>query len=258
MGFFETIFQNWIIFEIVGSLIKVTLGAGLCFGALKWRKGLLTTTAIGWGFILGLALALFTSNLFGWVGAIVFVLAGIIALPILTYRVYGVNRFMLGFLVSTKLLFMLTTVLAKEYIIEISTAVILPLIGGTIVGFILMAWTQVSVSAFVLGCSFIGASEIAPVISEWINRIGFSLTGNLRFFYDPVDLLFAMFKIELTDIWTLVCMVLFMAIGAYIQIRNMKQKNIAMNTPLIAYESSIGPNGRIHDKDGNYTDTLKK
>lgn len=256
MDFIETIIENWIIFEIVESLIKVTLGVGLCFGALKWRKGLLTTTAIGWGFVLGVALALFTADLFGWVGAIIFVLAGIIVLPILTYRVFGVNRFMLGFLVSSKLLFMLTTVLAKEYIMEIPTAVVVPLIGGTVVGFILMAWTKVRVSAFVLGCTFIGASEIAPVISEWINRIVFSVTGNPRFFFDPIDLIFAMFKIELTDIWTLVFMILFMAIGAYIQIRNMKKNGIAMDTPLIAYESSLGPNGRIYDKDGNHIDTL--
>lgn len=256
MDAIEAIIKNWLIFEIAGSLIKVTLGAGLCFGALKWRKGLLTVTAIGWGFILGGALALLTADLFGWVGIIIFILTGLVVLPILTYRIPAVNRFMLGFLVSSKLFFMLTTVLAKQGIMEISTAAVLPLVVGTMIGFILMAWTRVRVSAFILGCTFIGASEIAPVISEWINRIGFSLTGNPQFFFDPVDLIFAMFKIELTDKWTLGCMILFMAIGACIQIRNMKQKGIAMDTPLIVYESSSGPNGRIYNKDGKYIDTL--
>lgn len=256
MNFIETIIKNWIIFEVIGSLINVTLGAGLCFGALKWRKGLLTTVAIGWGLVLGIALAVLANKPFGIVGVIVSILVGVIALPILTYRVPGVNRFMLGFLVSSKLLFMLTTVLVKESAMEISTAVAVPLIGGAVIGFILMAWKQMRVSAFVLGCTFIGASGIAPEIAKWINRIGFSLTGNPHFFFDPIDLIFAIFKIELTDTWTLVFMILFMAIGAYIQIRNMKKNGIAMDTPLIAYESSLGPNGRIYDKDGNHIDTL--
>lgn len=256
MDIIEGVLSNWMIFEIVTSLFKVTLGAGLCFGALKWRKGLLTTIAIGWGFLLGAALGFLTSDLFGILGLIICILAGVIALPILTYRVSGVNRFMLGFLVSCKLLFMLTTVLAKEYIMEIPTALVVPLVVGVIVGFALMAWTKVRVSAFVLGCTFIGASEIAPVISEWINRIAFSVTGNINFLFDPIDLLFAMFKIELTDVWTLVSLLLLMAVGAYIQIRNMKRKGISLDTPLIAVDDSAGPNGRIYDKNGNHIDTL--
>ncbi len=258
MDFLETVAENWVIFEIVDSLTKILLGAGFCFGALKWRKGLLTTVAIGWGLILGMVVAMFAGKPFGMVGIIISVLTGVIALPILTYRIPGVNRFMLGFLVSSKLLFMLTTVLAKESAMEIPTAVAVPLIGGTVIGLILMTWTQIRVSAFVLGCTFIGASGIAPEVAKWINRIGFSLTGDSHFFFDPIDMIFAMFKIELTDTWTLIFMILFMAIGSYIQIRNMKQKGVAMDTPLIAYESSIGPNGRIYYKDGHHVDTLDK
>ena len=51
------ILSNLLIFQIITELIKVTIGAGLCFGALKWRRGLLTTTAIGWGFFLAMTMA---------------------------------------------------------------------------------------------------------------------------------------------------------------------------------------------------------
>ena len=44
----EKLLENIAVFQIATELFKVTLGAGLCFGALKWRRGLLTTTAIGW------------------------------------------------------------------------------------------------------------------------------------------------------------------------------------------------------------------
>ena len=256
MEMIEWVISNLIIFEIVTNLIEVTIGAGMCFGALKWKKGLLTTTAIGWGFFLGGIMAIITSDFLGTTGVIVCIIFGIIALPILTYTVSGVNRFMLGFLVGCKVFFMLTTVLAKKYIMEVSTALILPLVAGVVIGIILMAWTKIRISAFVLGCSFIGASGIAPILSKWVNRIVFSITGDVSYLFDPIDLIFGIFKIELTDGWTLFFLLVFMITGAYIQIRNIKRANIPLDMPLIAYESTMRKNGRIYYKDGNYIDTL--
>lgn len=45
-----------------------------------------------------------------------------------------VNWFVLGFLVNSKLLFMLTTALAKEGAIGIEEAIMIPLTIGTVVG----------------------------------------------------------------------------------------------------------------------------
>jgi len=239
-----------LVFQIVVDLISVTVGAGLCFGALKWRRGLLTTTAIAWGFFLGVIAAMLIGEVAGEVGAIICILIGTIGLPILTYTSPVVNRFVLGFLVSCKLFFMLTTWLAKDHGLGIEETIMVPLIAGTVVGIALMAWTQMRVSAFVLGCTFIGASQIAPVISEWINRIAFGITGDISFLFDPIDFIFALFKIELTDKWTLLAMVILMALGAYKQIKNMKEKGIPLDTPLIGFESPTGPNGRIHTKNG--------
>lgn len=171
MDFIEDIMSNLLVFQILTSLIQISIGSGLCFGALKWRRGLLTTTAIGWGLILGILAAIPLGNAFGILGAIIPILTGLILFPILTYTVPGVNRFVLGYLVSCKLFFMLTTVLVKAGAIDVDFAITLPIIAGIAVGIILMAWTHMRVSAFVLGCTFIGASGIAPVISEWINRI---------------------------------------------------------------------------------------
>lgn len=159
MDFLETILSNIVIFQVITALIKASVGLGLCFGALKWRqgalvwrRGLLTTISIAWGFALGVLVA---STLDDSTGALLCIIIGVIALPILTYTVPGVNRFMLGFLVASKLFFMLTMVLAKSGDMEVETAVFLPLIAGTVVGVCLMAWTKVRVSAFVLACTFI-------------------------------------------------------------------------------------------------------
>lgn len=256
MDLIEGIFENLFIFQVVTDLIKVSIGAGLCFGALKWRRGLLTTTAVGWGLFLGLLAALIFEDALGGTGAVICILTGLIVVPILTYTVPGVNRFVLGFLVSCKLLFMLTTVLAKAGSMEIETAIGLPLIGGMVVGLCLMAWTRVRVSAFVLGCTFLGASEIAPVISEWINRILFSVTGNFGYLFDPIDLFFALFKVELTDHWMLISMIVLMIWGGYRQIQQLKEKGIALDTPLIGFEVPEGKNGTIYTESGT-VDTMK-
>ena len=53
MDFWEVIeflASNIVILEVLTDITGVIIGAGLCFGALKWRRGTLTTTAIGWGF----------------------------------------------------------------------------------------------------------------------------------------------------------------------------------------------------------------
>lgn len=249
------ILSRLLAFQIVIDLISVTIGAGLCFGALKWRRGLLTTTAIAWGFFLGLIAALFVGEAAGEVGAILCILIGTIGLPILTYTSPVVNRFVLGFLVSNKLFFMVTTPLAKDGAIGIEEAIIIPLVAGTVVGIVLMAWTKMRVSAFVLGCTFIGASQIAPIVSEWANRILYGITGDIGYLFDPIDIIFALFKIELTDWWTLGAMVLFMSLGAYQQIKNMKEKGIPLDTPLIGFESPTGPNGRVYTRNG-HIDTM--
>lgn len=251
MEFLEMVLGNLVIFQIVTEIIQVTIGVGMCYGALKWRKGLLTTTAIGWGFVLGVLLAFIFRDILEGTGALTCVVVGVLAMPILTYTSFAVNRFVLGFLVSCKLLIMLTTVLAKEGMIDIQTTIMLPLIGGTIVGLILMAWTSVSVSAFVLGCSFIGATEIASVISEWINRLLFTTTGDYGYLIDPIDMIFAFFKIELTDMWMLISMVIFMSLGSLSQIKRLKKNNIPLNTPVIVYESMTGPNGRMYTTNGH-------
>ena len=242
-----------LVFQVVIDLIKVTVGAGLCFGALRWRRGLLSATASYWGVFLGVILAFLVDG--GIEQIIIFALIGLVLFPIITYTIPGVNRFVLGFLVSSKLFFMLTTVLAKAGDMGIESAVILPLVAGTVVGLFLMAWTQVRVSAFVLGCTFIGASEIAPVISEWINRILFAATENYFYLFDPVDLLFSLFRIELTDTWTLIAMVVLMIWGGYKQITTLKANGIPLDTPIIGFEVPRSDNGKLYTKDG-IVDTL--
>ena len=156
---------------------------------------------------------------------------GMILLPILTYNIAGVNRFILGYIVSSKLFFMATTVMAKNGDIDVLSALLYPLIGGAVIGLVLMAWTKIRVSAFVFSCTFIGASGIAPNISKLINGTLFTATGDFS----------------------------LMVILGYRQIRTMKRKGIPLDAPLIGFEvpEDKGKNGRIYVGENNHIDTMK-
>lgn len=154
MDVLEFILENIVIFKIISCLYDVVLGVACCYGALKWRRGLITTVSVGWGIFIGFGLAI-PLIYYGDANPSLLLLLpaiGMILLPILAYNVAGVNRFILGYIVSSKLFFMVTTVMMKNGSIDILSALLYPLIGGAVIGLILMAWTRIRVSAFVFSC----------------------------------------------------------------------------------------------------------
>lgn len=228
------------IFQIVADIFDLLLGSTLIFGALKWRKGLLTTTAFYWGLVLGLISGfLLTYMLDGnYIVLIVSVIVGAILLPILTYTVPAVNRFILGFIVTMKLLYMLTTYLFKEGNIEWEVALLMPLLVATILGIIFMVLRRLSVLPFAIACVFLGASQVAPTIAKYINQFIFGITHDVSLLFDPLDFIFALFKIELTDGWTLIVLIILMCIGIPFQLNYIKQQGYDYDTPVIAFETN--------------------
>ena len=227
------------VFQIVTDIYDVLVGSALVYGALKWRKGLLSTTAIYWGLVLGVlsgSMITYSFEINYGVILITLLLGGII-FPILTYRIPAVNRFVLGFIVSMKMLYMLTTYLFKNGSVDLDIAILLPLIVATLLGVIFMLLRQLSVLPFALGCVFIGASQVAPTVVKYINQIIFGITKDYSLLFDPVDFLFALFKIELTDVWTLLVMIIFMCIGVPLQLKYIKQQGYDYDTPVIAFET---------------------
>ena len=106
--------------------------------------------------------------------------------------------------------------------------------------------SQLSVLPFALGCIFIGASQVAPVISKFINQVEFGITQDYSLLFDPRDLIFAMFNIELTDGWTLFFMIVFMGLGLPYQLNYIKQQGYTYDTPIIVFETdSKNMSGKI-------------
>lgn len=227
------------IFQIISDIFDMCIGSALIFGALKWRKGLLTTTAFYWGIVLGCLSGLFITFLLDAdIGVVIItIIIGAVIFPILTYCFPAVNRFVLGFLVTMKLLYMLTTYLCKNGSMGFETAIMLPLVLGTILGIVFMLLRQLSVLPFALGCAFLGASQVAPTIAKYINQIIFGITHDYSLLFDPVDFIFALFKIELTDGWTLLLMIVLMCIGLPVQMNYIKRQGYSYDTPIIAFET---------------------
>lgn len=227
------------IFQVVSDIYDFFIGSALIFGALKWRKGLLTTTAFYWGIILGFLSGVFMTFSSDSDSSLVLVLTliGAVIFPILTYCIPAVNRFVLGFLVTMKLLYMLTTYLCKNGNMDFETAITMPLIIATILGLILAAWHQMSVLPFALACVFLGASQLAPTIAKYVNQFVFGITHDYSLLFDPIDFIFALLKIELTDGWTLLFMIILMFIGLPVQLNFIKQQGYTYDTPIIAFET---------------------
>lgn len=237
-----------VIFQLVTDIYDLIIGSALVYGALKWRKGLLTTTAFYWGIVLGFLGGGFISFSLDVTPSVIFITIalGAIVLPILTYRIPAVNRFVLGFLVTMKLLYMLTTYLCKNGTMKFETAIVMPLMVATILGIIFMLLRQLSVLPFALGCVFLGASQVAPTIAKYVNQFVFGITHDYSLLFDPIDFIFALFKIELTDGWTLLFMIILICVGLPVQLKSIKQQGYTYDTPIIAFETD-DPNmhGRI-------------
>lgn len=227
------------IFEVVSNILDLFIGGALIFGALKWRKGLLSTVAIYWGLVLGLLVGALFLSVFDINGIIVILttLIGGIVFPILTYRIAAINRFVLGFIVTMKLLYMLTTYLFKKDIMDFGTAIIMPLIVAVIFGVIFALLKQMSVLPFSLACVFMGASLMAPKLAKYMNQFVFGITHDYSLLFDPIDFIFALFKIELTDGWTLLFMLILMAIGIPRHLNYIKQQGYTYDTPVITFET---------------------
>lgn len=239
---------NVTIFQIVSDIYDFLIGSALIYGALKWRKGLLTITAFYWGLVLGFVsgVVICLSINVDEIIILATIIIGAIIFPILTYCVPAVNRFVLGFIVIMKLMYMVTTYLCKNGRMEFEIAIILPLIVATVFGIQFMLWSDLSVLPFSLGCVFIGASQLAPTIAKYINQFIFGITGDYSLLFDPVDFIFALFKIELTDGWTLLLMIILMCIGLPIQLDYIKKQGYSYDTPIIAFETDDPDmNGKI-------------
>lgn len=79
--------------------------------------------------------------------------------------------------------YIITTALVQRGVIDIGMAILAPLVMGLVVGLILAAWTNVSVSAFVAAVAFVGASQVGSTLGEVYNNIDFLRNGDISIIF---------------------------------------------------------------------------
>lgn len=239
LGLLEPMAGSILAFKIGSDILNVIFGTWMVFGALKWRKGLIAYTAIIWGAVLGLMSGFYMYD-FSRSDTIIAtcLLIGVLLFPVLTYAVPSVNRFVVGYIVFMKISFMVTTYLFKNGNLELDQMFLTPVVIGVLAGLILAVWTEMSVLPFIIACSFLGASYVAPTVAEYVNMILAGIAGDYWAWLDPLDVLFGIFRIELTDGWTLLFMAVFMGLGIPYQIKSVRAQGFTLDTPIVVYETS--------------------
>lgn len=197
-------------------VIQMVTSGIMCVYGYKWGRALIATASSYVGVVIGLVVCimLFESG---------FGIESTVAIPIcaagfatLVYKNITLNHFMAGFLLATKIAFMVITK-AYEYEMaeDIGWLFVLPIIIGIMGG--IASCTQFT-GYIVLACmAFWGAIDFVPKMFEWINGTLFALTGDISFIFDPLSFLLSFFGIEIPSGGEVLCILLLTAGGFYFQ-----------------------------------------
>ena len=186
----ETLFLIADIFAI----IQTVSSAVMCVYGYKWSRGLIAVMSSYIGTVIGIIICYFLANSvgFGIITIIPFCAAGFSAYA---YKNVKLNHFLAGFLLGTKISFMVLMKMAESGMIDdIGWLFILPIIIGAGAGELSSAMFS---GYIVLACTaFLGAIELVPRIFKIINGTLFAATGDLSFIFDPISSLLSIFGIE--------------------------------------------------------------
>lgn len=265
-------FNIVVLIFIALNLLQTAVGAGLCFAPIKWQKGLITAMSIKLGMLAGGILAtiitiyLFDSEASGVPRSVAYkyieyipaffvisVILGAIIMPVLTYTVSKINRFVLGYIVGSKLTIIFTVGAIHDGLdeignylfngnlnIEIIIVMLMPVIIGSIFGIILASLDKFKISAYVVACSYIGASECAPNIEKYLGYIKAFLTGDIGAAIDPIDMIFSSYNIELNSMTTFVIIIILMGISSYYKIKSLLNQGYSLDTNIALLETEEG------------------
>lgn len=180
-------------------VIRLANSAAMCVLGYKWRKGLIAIASLNLGLILGFLTVIFfveTVDLDIEVSLLISALVPILFF-ILAYKCIWLNHFLTGFLVFTKLSFMIIYRLMSERVVDfdMELLIIISLSLGILAGLII---SIACVNFAVLFCVvYIGTVDLVLSVSEIINNALFVATSDISFVFDPEDLFLKIIGIEI-------------------------------------------------------------
>lgn len=176
--------------------IRLVVSSIMCVYGYKWNKGLIALMSTYVGAAIGLILFVMLVEGDAGGGSIVVVPICAVGFAGLAYKNIALNHFLGGFLLVTKISFMLITK-AYEYGMseEIAWLFVLPIILGVIGG---VAFSTKFTGYVVISClAFWGAIDFVPNMFQLLNGTLFAMTGDFGYIFDPASFILSIFGIEI-------------------------------------------------------------
>lgn len=230
----SSLFENLGTFLFIWWITGLVMDTLIVVRGLAWRRGLMTATALYWGIAIGALLPFLMGAEAG--GIILGILIGAVAFPILTYTVPGVNRFVLGFIVTLKLTGMIALNLMMYNGLPLANAIGYSMLASIISACVFMALVSMPASGYIVATAFLGAVGLSTKIQDIFSGLQYTFTGNMSLLFDPASLIFAVLGIDYADMQRIAIIVVCMGIGGYFQYRKLIDEGYTPGTPMIAYE----------------------
>ena len=205
-------------------VLRFLSSAIMCVYGYEWRKGLIAIMSIYVGLAIGVLGVYLLSAMELSINPILIVTIITFIFFIAAYKIVWLNHFLAGFLVTTKITYMILFILMNGGILEADLNILLgfPLIVGGVAGAIL---TILCTKQIVLFClAFIGATELIPKIIDVINKGAFFITGDITYIFDWKEKLLSFLSIKEITVPEVIGILICTAISFIIQKKILDQR----------------------------------
>lgn len=195
----DDIVEVAILFLNLFKVFQFVIAGIMCVFGYKWSKGLIASASSYIGIGIGGGLAFFLlQNGSGLEVFLIPIALGAI-LSFLAYRNVIWNHFLVGALLSIKVLLMFFIKISTNMSTDASGALFaLAFVISIVVGILVCSsYNQYIILAFI---AYTGAVEVTTSIFDFINNGLFLFTGNLSFIFNPIESMLALFGISIPSV----------------------------------------------------------
>nr|DAJ34955.1 MAG TPA: protein of unknown function (DUF4203) [Caudoviricetes sp.] len=184
------------------TLIRFATSTVMCVYGYKWRRGLISITSLYIGLAMGTFLLKFLLELD--IMEVEFCLIISLFVPILfsilAYEWVRLNHFLIGFITSIKLLFMLIYGIMDKGIIDFDIDILfsVPIIIGIVVGTILS--TRLKYAAVILCLAYIGSVDLVINFFDLLNKGLFVATGDISYIFDIEGVIMQLIGVDIPSL----------------------------------------------------------
>lgn len=222
--------ESVLIFYNIFTVFQTVVAAVMCLYGYKWSRGLIATVAsyigIGLGlFAMALGLEMGVKELFC---LIIFAVIAI-GFVVLAYEWALLNHFLVGFIIATKLTFMILLQMAKISGDINSSILVLPIIMGFVLGIVLVV--KMNNKVLLICVAYIGATEFVPKIMSFLNKTAFAVTGDGGYLIstDPIELILSFLGIEIPSLFECILVIVLFFGGYFWQKRCVEMQGIVLD-----------------------------